>query len=148
MHWNQLRVGVLKPFLDPSRIDEPVLKNFQASLKELADAGAEIIELDFPFADFCLPAYYIITAAECSSNLARYDGFRYGAKAEGGSLFEQYVKVRSDGFGDEVKRRILLGTYVLSAGYFDAYYDRARQMRRDIRNSFDDMFSKVHFLNL
>lgn len=143
VHWEKLRVGVLKPFLDPQRIQGAVLKNLQASLDVMAAAGAQIVELDFEIADHLLPAYYIITAAECSSNLARYDGFRYGLSSGESALQERYRDVRSHGFGSEVKRRILLGTYVLSAGYYDAYYDRARRMRRDIRTALDEMFAKV-----
>jgi len=146
MHWNKLRVGVIKQFLDPQAIEAPVLANFRASLDTLAGAGAEIVELDFPLADYCLPAYYIIVSAECSSNLARYDGIRFGVQGEEPDLLARYLGVRSRGFGAEVKRRILLGTYVLSAGYYKAYYDRARRVRGDIRASLDDMFRRVDVL--
>jgi len=146
VHWSKLRVGVLKPFLDPQRIQAPVLANLKASLEAMAAAGAQIVELDFPLTDYLLPAYYIITAAECSSNLARFDGFRYGLASEMAGLQERYRDVRSHGFGSEVKRRILLGTYVLSAGYYDAYYDRARRMRRDIRVALDEMFTRIDVL--
>jgi aspartyl-tRNA(Asn)/glutamyl-tRNA(Gln) amidotransferase subunit A len=144
--WKGVRVGVLKEFNSPGSIEAPVLANFQASLKALEAAGAQITELSFPIADLCLPAYYIITAAECSSNLARYDGFRFGASSEAEDLQQCYREVRSNGFGAEVKRRILLGTYVLSAGYYDSYYDRARQLRRDIRNQLDSLFKQVDVL--
>jgi aspartyl-tRNA(Asn)/glutamyl-tRNA(Gln) amidotransferase subunit A len=146
VHWNKLRVGVLKQLADKERIDQPVLENFQASLKAMSDAGAQIVELEFPLVDYILPAYYIITAAECSSNLARYDGIRFGIQDEGDDLLERYIKVRSEGFGAEVKRRILLGTYVLSTGYYDAYYDRARQLRRDIREGLEQLFSQADVL--
>jgi aspartyl-tRNA(Asn)/glutamyl-tRNA(Gln) amidotransferase subunit A len=146
LFWNKLRVGVLKQFLDPQAIDAPVLNNFRASLDAMAAAGAEIVELDFPLAQHCLPAYYIITAAECSSNLARYDGIRFGLQAHSADLLDRYLEVRSQGLGAEVKRRILLGTYVLSAGYFDAYYDRARRLRADIRASLEEMFHRVDIL--
>lgn len=143
VHWEKLRVGLLKPFLDPGAIEQPVLQNLRASIELMTGAGAEMVELDFPLAEYCLPAYYIITAAECSSNLARYDGIRYGREPEGKDLLDRYLEVRSGGIGPEVKRRILLGTYVLSAGYFDAYYDRARRLRADIRHALDEMFRRV-----
>lgn len=143
VRWNKLRIGVFKEFMDPERIEPVVLENIERSLETMKAQGAEIIELDFELADYCLPAYYVIVSAECSSNLARFDGFRYGKASEADSLQERYIDARSNGFGSEVKRRILLGTYVLSAGYYDAYYDRARQMRRDIRAAVEEMFKRV-----
>jgi len=146
IHWGKVRIGVPKPFIDASRIDAPVLANFRKSLDVMSDAGAQIVEFDLPLVDYCLPAYYIIVAAECSSNLARYDGVRYGRSSAEAELQARYRDVRSAGFGAEVKRRILLGTYVLSAGYYDAYYDRARHVRRDLRDSLEEMFGKVDVL--
>lgn len=146
VRWPGLRVGVLKEFLDPENIETAVLDNFKASIKQLEDAGAQIKEIDFPLADQCLPAYYIITSAECSSNLARYDGFRYGLSSDDPDLQQRYRDVRSDGFGAEVKRRILLGTYVLSAGYHDAYYDRARLLRGEIHRRLQETFSTVDII--
>ncbi len=143
VHWEKLRVGVIKEFMDPARIEAPVLENYQLSLKQLSDAGAEIVEIDFPLADYCLPAYYIITAAECSSNLARFDGIRYGPSSGESELLARYTATRGAGFGAEVKRRILLGTYVLSTGYQDAYYDRARRLRSDIRSMLQSWFERV-----
>ncbi|MEZ5339761.1 MAG: amidase family protein [bacterium] len=143
VHWNKLRVGTIRQFSDPAKIDAAVLANYERSLDILREAGASITELDFSVADYCIPAYYVITAAECSSNLARYDGIRYGAEPEGRELLERYIDVRSRGFGEEVKRRVLLGTYVLSSGYFDAYYNRARAMRAEISRSMAEMFSQV-----
>ncbi|MCB1187040.1 Asp-tRNA(Asn)/Glu-tRNA(Gln) amidotransferase subunit GatA [bacterium] len=143
IHWNKLRVGVISQFMDPASVDSAVLANCQRSIDILRDAGAEIIELDFNVAQYCIPAYYVITAAECSSNLARYDGVRYGDEPQGDELLERYLDVRSRGFGEEVKRRILLGTYVLSSGYFDAYYNRARAMRAEIARCMSEMFQKV-----
>jgi aspartyl-tRNA(Asn)/glutamyl-tRNA(Gln) amidotransferase subunit A len=137
---------VLKEFKDPARIDTPVLDNFRASLGLMEQAGAQLVDLDFPLADYCLPAYYIITAAECSSNLARYDGIRFGQSSAAGDLMSRYLQIRGDGFGAEVKRRILLGTYVLSTGYSEAYYDRARLLRRDIRQLLDSMFYQADVL--
>jgi aspartyl-tRNA(Asn)/glutamyl-tRNA(Gln) amidotransferase subunit A len=143
VHWDKLRIGVLKPFMEPGRIAPQVLERFSAALGELTARGAQIIELDFTLADDCLPAYYIITAAECSSNLARYDGIRYGPPPEAGQLLERYVELRSRGFGAEVKRRILLGTYVLSAGYAGRFYDNARRLRGDISAYFNAAFHQV-----
>ena len=98
----------------------------RAAAAQLADMGAQVREISFKHADYCLPAYYIIAMAEASANLARYDGVRFGARVEGSDLIDTYKKTRGAGFGDEVKRRIMLGTYTLSAGYYDAYYGKAQ----------------------
>jgi aspartyl-tRNA(Asn)/glutamyl-tRNA(Gln) amidotransferase subunit A len=111
--------------------------------KWLQEAGAEIIEISLPHTRYALPAYYIVAPAEASSNLARYDGMRYGLRVTGKDLTETYEKSRSAGFGAEVKRRILIGTYVLSAGYYDAYYLRAQRVRTLIANDFKAAFEKV-----
>ena len=112
----------------------------------LKAAGAEIRPVRLPHTKYALPAYYIIAPAEASSNLARYDGMRFGLRAPGGSLSEVYENTRAEGFGDEVKRRILIGTYVLSAGYYDAYYLRAQKVRRRIAEDFDAAFRQVDAL--
>ena len=143
IHWNKLRVGVIRQFIDPDTIDARILANFNGSLDIMRDAGATISELDFSMSEFCIPAYYVITAAESSSNLARYDGVRFGLEPHGDELLERYLDVRSRGFGAEVKRRILLGTYVLSSGYYDAYYNRARAMRDEIRRVLTEMYNSV-----
>jgi len=109
----------------------------------LRDAGAEIIDVSLPHTKYALPAYYVIAPAEASSNLARYDGVRYGRRAkieatEG--ITQMYEKTRAEGFGAEVQRRIMIGTYVLSAGFYDAYYNRARRVRALIKKDFDDVF--------
>src|SRR5215469_14715698 len=109
----------------------------------LKDAGCEIVDVSLPHTKYALPAYYIIAPAEASSNLARYDGMRYGLRAEGKSLAGIYENTRAEGFGDEVKRRILIGTYVLSAGYYDAYYVRALKVRRRIAEDFHNVWGKV-----
>ncbi len=109
----------------------------------LRDAGAEIVEISLPHTRYALPAYYIVAPAEASSNLARYDGMRYGLRVAGKDLIDTYEKSRSAGFGAEVKRRILIGTYVLSAGYYDAYYLRAQKVRSLIANDFRSAFEKV-----
>ena len=111
--------------------------------KYLKDCGAEIIDVSLPHTKFALPTYYIVAPAEASSNLARYDGVKYGFRTEGNNLIDMYEKTRSAGFGDEVKRRIMIGTYVLSSGYYDAYYLKAQKVRRLIKNDFNNIFQKV-----
>jgi aspartyl-tRNA(Asn)/glutamyl-tRNA(Gln) amidotransferase subunit A len=108
----------------------------------LKDAGAELVEVSLPHTKYALPAYYIVAPAEASSNLARYDGVRYGARIDGRNITEMYEKTRADGFGAEVRRRIMIGTYVLSAGYYDAYYLRAQKVRTLIKRDFEDCFAK------
>jgi aspartyl-tRNA(Asn)/glutamyl-tRNA(Gln) amidotransferase subunit A len=110
----------------------------------LRDAGAKILDISLPHTKYALPAYYVIAPAEASSNLARYDGVRYGHRAklaQGDGITEMYEKTRAEGFGDEVKRRVMIGTYVLSAGFYDAYYNRARKVRALIKKDFDDAFA-------
>ena len=131
-----LRIGVPKEY----RVDgmpAEIEKLWQDGIDWLKDAGAEIVEVSLPHTKYALPAYYIVAPAEASSNLARYDGMRYGLRAEGGNLTEIYENTRAQGFGQEVKRRILIGTYVLSAGYYDAYYLKAQKVRRRIADDFD-----------
>jgi aspartyl-tRNA(Asn)/glutamyl-tRNA(Gln) amidotransferase subunit A len=107
------------------------------------DCGAEIVEISLPHTNYALPAYYIVAPAEASSNLARYDGVKYGFRSEGENLIDMYEKTRSEGFGSEVQRRIMIGTYVLSSGYYDAYYLKAQKVRKLIKNDFDDVFKNV-----
>jgi len=107
----------------------------------LKDAGAEIVEISLPHTRYALPTYYIIAPAEASSNLARYDGVRYGRREQGRDVIEMYEKTRATGFGPEVRRRIMIGTYVLSAGYYDAYYVRAQKVRSLIKRDFDEAFA-------
>jgi aspartyl-tRNA(Asn)/glutamyl-tRNA(Gln) amidotransferase subunit A len=109
----------------------------------LSDAGAKIVDISLPHTKYALPAYYVIAPAEASSNLARYDGVRYGHRAklaQGDGITEMYEKTRAEGFGAEVKRRVMIGTYVLSAGFYDAYYNRARKVRTLIKKDFEDVF--------
>ena len=111
----------------------------------LRDAGAEIVDITLPHTKYALPAYYVVAPAEASSNLARYDGVRYGHRArldQGDGITEMYEKTRAEGFGDEVKRRVMVGTYVLSAGFYDAYYNRARKVRTLIKKDFEDVFAQ------
>ena len=111
----------------------------------MKDAGAEIVDISLPHTKYALPAYYVIAPAEASSNLARYDGVRFGHRAklaQGDGITEMYEKTRAEGFGDEVKRRVMIGTYVLSAGFYDAYYNRARKVRTLIKKDFEDVFAQ------
>ena len=107
------------------------------------DCGAEIIDISLPNTSYALPTYYIVAPAEASSNLARYDGVKYGFRAKGENLIDMYEKTRSEGFGAEVQRRIMIGTYVLSSGYYDAYYLKAQKVRKLIKNDFDEVYKKV-----
>ncbi|MGB0690127.1 MAG: amidase family protein, partial [Candidatus Puniceispirillum sp.] len=124
-------------------MDSDVEALWQQGQEWLKDAGAELVDISLPHTKYALPAYYIIAPAEASSNLARYDGVRYGNRIEADSLDEMYALTRAEGFGDEVQRRIMIGTYVLSAGYYDAYYLKAQRVRRLIKNDFDDAFNQV-----
>ena len=138
-----LKIGIPKEYrVDnmPKEIDEL----WEKGKKILKDLGAELIDISLPHTKYALPTYYIVAPAEASSNLARYDGVRYGYRSEKGKdLIEMYENTRSEGFGDEVKRRILIGTYVLSSGYYDAYYLKAQKVRQLIKKDFDDNFTKV-----
>ncbi len=119
--------------------------------KMLEDAGAKIVDISLPHTKYALPAYYVIAPAEASSNLARYDGVRYGHRAklsQGDGVTEMYEKTRAEGFGAEVKRRVMIGTYVLSAGFYDAYYNRARKVRALIKKDFEDAFAEGVDANL
>ena len=118
----------------------------RGAVAELEAMGAEVREVRFQHAEYCLPAYYIIAMAEASANLARYDGVRFGARVDGADLIDSYKKTRGAGFGAEVKRRIMLGTYTLSAGYYDAYYGKAQAARTLIRQDFDALFEQVDAL--
>ncbi len=140
-----MRIGVPKEY----RMDgmpEAIETLWSQGVAWLKDAGCEIVEVSLPHTKYALPAYYIIAPAEASSNLARYDGMRYGARADGEDLLGTYERSRAEGFGEEVQRRVLIGTYVLSAGYYDAYYLRAQKVRRRIRDDFDHAFAHVDAL--
>ncbi|MGB7405636.1 MAG: amidase family protein, partial [Pacificimonas sp.] len=137
------RVGIPKEY----RIDgmPPEIETLWAKGADmLRDAGAEIVDISLPHTKYALPAYYIIAPAEASSNLARYDGVRYGQREvpDGGNLIDMYEATRSAGFGDEVQRRVMIGTYVLSAGYYDAYYLQAQKVRTLIKRDFADAFEQ------
>ena len=137
-----LKIGIPKEYRVenmPSEIDEL----WKKGMDYLKDAGAIIKNISLPHTMYALPAYYIVAPAEASSNLARYDGVKYGHRSKGSNLIEMYENTRSEGFGDEVKRRILIGTYVLSSGYYDAYYLKAQKVRQLIKNDFDKAFKDV-----
>lgn len=135
------KIGVPKEYFDG--VKEDVKEAVFTAIKSLQDAGAKIVDITMPAVKYALPAYYIIACAEASSNLGRYDGIRYGYKADSyDSIHNMVCKTRSEGFGDEVKRRILLGTYVLSAGYYDAYYKKAQNLRGAIIADFNNAFEK------
>jgi aspartyl-tRNA(Asn)/glutamyl-tRNA(Gln) amidotransferase subunit A len=137
-----LRLGLAKEYM-VGGLDPEVRQAIDAAVKQLEDLGAEIVEISLPHTDYAIATYYIIATAEASANLARFDGIRYGARVEGSDPIDLYSKTRGAGFGAEVKRRILLGTYVLSSGYYDAYYIRAQKVRTLIRNDFLKAFEKV-----
>ncbi|MDP3745415.1 MAG: Asp-tRNA(Asn)/Glu-tRNA(Gln) amidotransferase subunit GatA [Phenylobacterium sp.] len=140
-----LRIGIPKEY----RVDgmpAEIEKLWEQGIAWLKEAGCEIVEVSLPHTKYALPAYYIVAPAEASSNLARYDGMRFGLREDGANLTETYEKTRAAGFGAEVKRRILIGTYVLSAGYYDAYYLKALKVRRRIADDFDRAFQKVDAL--
>lgn len=124
--------------------DPEILKSWDDGIAWLKDAGAEVVDISLPHTKYALPAYYIIAPAEASSNLARYDGVRYGLRdlPEGAGLQEMYAATRADGFGDEVKRRVLIGTYVLSAGFYDAYYTQAQKIRTLVAQDFENAFKE------
>jgi aspartyl-tRNA(Asn)/glutamyl-tRNA(Gln) amidotransferase subunit A len=113
---------------------------WQQGIRWLKDAGAEMVDVSLPHTKYALPAYYIVAPAEASSNLARYDGVRYGLRVPGRDITDLYEKTRADGFGKEVRRRVMIGTYVLSAGYYDAYYLRAQKVRTLIKRDFEICF--------
>jgi len=137
------KIGIVKEF-DLSKLDNDVVKVFEESIKQYESMGAEFVEVSLPNISLSVPTYYVVAPAECSSNLSRFDGVKFGKRSElASNLEELYIHTRSEGFGDEVKRRILIGSCVLSAGFYDAYYKKAQQVRRLIKNDFDSAFKKV-----
>lgn len=140
-----LKVGVPKEY----RVDgtnPEIIKFWEQGIEMMKAAGAEIVDVSLPHTKYALQTYYVVAPAECSSNLARYDGVRFGMRVEGDNLIDTYEKTRAEGFGAEVKRRILVGTYVLSAGYYDAYYNKARKVRRLIWQDFIDAYKQCDVL--
>ena len=137
------KIGIVKD-LDLSSLDSEVIDVYENSLKDYISMGAELVDINLPNLSLSVPTYYVVAPAECSSNLSRFDGVKFGRRSENPKdLEELYIQTRSEGFGDEVKRRILIGSYVLSAGYYDAYYKKAQQVRRLIKNDFDSAFKSV-----
>ena len=137
------KIGIIKD-LDLSSLDNDVVEIYQNSLKEFVSMGAKLFDISLPNISLSVPTYYVVAPAECSSNLSRFDGVKFGMRSQDTkNLEELYIRTRSEGFGDEVKRRILIGSYVLSAGYYDAYYKKAQQVRRLIKNDFDTAFENI-----
>ena len=140
------KIGVIKELMGEGLSDD-VRKAIDLAIETYKQQGAEIVEVSLPSLKYSIGIYYILATAECSSNLARFDGVRYGYRhADADCLLDMYTKTRAEGFGPEVKRRIMLGTYALSSGYYDAYYKKAQQMRRLVKEDFDKAFKKVDAL--
>ncbi|HRZ30248.1 MAG TPA: Asp-tRNA(Asn)/Glu-tRNA(Gln) amidotransferase subunit GatA [Candidatus Paceibacterota bacterium] len=139
----KIRIGIPESFLNQGGIDEVVITNFRETLKKLEQAGCEIKTVEMPNLHYSLATYYITVFSEVSANMARFDGVRYGEHLEGKDLLEDYMKTRGEKLGREVRRRIMLGTYVLSAGYYDAYYNKATQVRELIRRDYAKAFDEV-----
>ena len=140
-----LRIGVPEEYR-PEGLNAEVAACWDKAIQILKDCGADIVHINLPHTKYALPTYYVIAPAEASSNLARYDGVRYGLRVDGNNLDSLYINTRTEGFGAEVKRRILIGTYVLSAGYYDAYYLKAQKVRRLIKNDFDNAFQNCDII--
>lgn len=141
-----MRIGIPKDILDSEGLHPEVKKNFNESIEKLKGLGHEIISIELPNISQALAVYYIIVPAEVSSNLARFDGVKYGLHVEGEDLLDDYVLTRREGFGKEVRRRIMLGTYVLSSGYYDAYYGKANALRSLIRKDFENALETVDII--
>jgi aspartyl-tRNA(Asn)/glutamyl-tRNA(Gln) amidotransferase subunit A len=136
----RLRIGVPKEFFGPG-LDAEVQQSVENALSALASNGAQLVPISLPHTEYAIPIYYIIACAECSSNLARYDGCKFGYRTKSeGNVIDMMTASRTEGFGEEVKRRIILGTYVLSSGYYDAYYNKAAKARTLIRRDYDDAY--------
>ena len=140
-----LRVGIPKEY-NVEGIPAEISEIWQKGIEWLKAGGAEIVDISLPHSKYALPTYYIIAPAECSSNLARYDGVRYGTRVEGENLNDMYGRTRAEGFGSEVTRRILIGTYVLSAGFYDAYYIKAQKLRRLIHEDFVNAYKQCDII--
>ena len=136
-----VKLGIPKEYFSKG-LNSQVEASVQKALSDLKSLGASLIEISLPHTAYAIPTYYLVCTAEASSNLARYDGVKYGYRAEATSLAEMYAKTRGQGFGAEVKRRIMLGTFVLSSGYYDAYYKKASQVRTLLKKDFEDAFLK------
>lgn len=137
------KIGVPFSFINREGVDKKVLENFNASLEKMKSKGYEVVDINVEHIEKALAVYYILMPAEVSSNLARYDGIRYGLSVAGETSIESYFNSRTEGFGKEVRRRILLGTYVLSSGYYDAYYNKANMVREMLKKEFARVFENV-----
>jgi aspartyl-tRNA(Asn)/glutamyl-tRNA(Gln) amidotransferase subunit A len=145
----KFRVAYMRDTLESDALQPEIKKNIYSTLEQLKAAGHEVEPIDFAWNDYVLPTYYILATAEASSNLSRYDGIRYGYRTPNSSdLHSLYKKSRSEGFGKEVQRRIMLGTFVLSASYYDAYYNKAQKVRRMIRDAIKRIFEAYDFIVL
>ncbi|MCD6362468.1 MAG: Asp-tRNA(Asn)/Glu-tRNA(Gln) amidotransferase subunit GatA [Synergistetes bacterium] len=140
-----VKIGLPREYFT-DMLDKSVARVMEESKRVFGRLGAKFVEISLPHTDYALPTYYIIAPAEASSNLARYDGVQYGLRFKGKTLKEMYLETRTKGFGDEVKRRIMIGTYVLSAGYYDAFYLKALKVRRLIKEDFDRAFKEVDYI--
>lgn len=141
-----LKIGLPKEYFN-EHLSDDINQVLQEAIKVLKEKGVEFKEVSLPNSKLGVPAYYVIAPAEASANLSRFDGVRYGYRCEDPKdLMDMYLRSRSEGFGEEVKRRILVGTYALSAGYYDAYYNKAMQVRRLIKNDFENAFKEVDFI--
>ena len=142
-----VRLGIAKEYFEVSGLDPEVKRITDEAIRKCEAAGAELVEVSLPHTEYAMAVYYIIAPAEASANLARFDGVRYGHRsAAAKDVYSLYVKSRAEGFGPEVKRRIIMGTYVLSSGYYDAYYGRAQKVRTLIKRDFDEAFTKCDAL--
>ena len=141
------RIGIIKEYMSNPGLDAEVKHHLDKTIEGLKNDGHEIVELSFPYLDYLVPTYYVLTTAEASSNLSRFDGVHYGHRSSEAKGVEQtYIKSRSEGFGPEVKRRIMTGTFVLSHGYYDAYYTKAQKVRRVLQDKTNEMLAQVDVL--
>jgi aspartyl-tRNA(Asn)/glutamyl-tRNA(Gln) amidotransferase subunit A len=138
-----MRIGIAAEFSAVEGMEPGVAQTCEAAYDQFAALGAELVPVDLPYSKYALPTYYITAPAEASANLARYDGVKYGLSIDAGSVIESYLRTRGEGFGPEVKRRIMLGTYALASGYYDAYYVKAQKVRTLIKRDFDRAFESV-----
>lgn len=141
-----IKVGVPKEYFEAEGMDQEVKTLVQSEIEKLKERGAELVDVSLPHTKYAIPVYYIIVPSEDSSNLGRLDGIRYGVREEADKLYDMYAKSRAQGFPEEVKRRIMIGTYALSAGYYDAYYRKAQKVRTLIKQDFDNVFQEVDIL--
>ena len=142
---NNKKIGVPWHLFEEG-VDKEIMENFKLSIEKLKNSGYEIVDIKLPYSKYSLAAYYIIMPAEVSTNLSRFDGIRYGYTSEGNDLLEVYKKSRGQGFGKEARRRILLGTYVLSHGYYDAYYNKAIKIREKIKQEVKNTLKEVSLI--